>query len=129
MKTFFKSLKFRLLVALCIILFALFYGFGYIVVHTLETSYKASLEASLFTVLKDIKHDFAEDPDKVFRRLYLILNRNVYFPFFFSSFFEDLEERSSMIRSMIIFLIYTSKLKLHINANCCKISLSSPSAR
>ena len=64
MKTFFKSLKFRLLVALCIILFALFYGFGYIVVHTLETSYKASLEASLFTVLKDIKHDFAEDPDK-----------------------------------------------------------------
>lgn len=64
MKTFFKSLKFHLLVALFIILFALFYGFGYIVVHTLETSYKASLEASLFTVLKDIKHDFAEDPDK-----------------------------------------------------------------
>ena len=70
-----------------------------------------------------------KDPEKVFRRLYLVLNRIVYFPFFFSSFFEDLEERSSMIRSMIIFLIYTSKLKLHINANCCKISLSSPSAR
>ena len=35
----------------------------------------------------------------------------------------------AQIFSMIIFLIYTSKLKLQINANCCKISLSSPSAR
>lgn len=64
MKTFFKSLKFRLLAALGLILFALFYSFGYIVIHTLQNSYKESLEASLFTILKDIKHDFSEDPEK-----------------------------------------------------------------
>lgn len=64
MKTFFKSLRFRLLTALGLILFALFYSFGYIVIHTLQNSYKESLEASLFTVLKDIKHDFSEDPEK-----------------------------------------------------------------
>lgn len=64
MKTFFKSLKFRLLTALSLILFTLFYGFGYIVIHTLESSYKESLEASLFTVLKDIKHDYTEAPEK-----------------------------------------------------------------
>jgi signal transduction histidine kinase len=47
-----------------IVLFALFYSFGYIVVHTLESSYKQSLEANLFTVLKDIKHDFIQASDK-----------------------------------------------------------------
>jgi signal transduction histidine kinase len=64
MKTLFKSLKFRLITALGLILFALFYGFGYIVIHTLESSYKESLEASLFTVLKDIRHDYTEAPEK-----------------------------------------------------------------
>jgi len=64
MKTLFKSLKFRLLAALGLVLCALFYSFGYIVIHTLESSYQESLEASLFTVLKDIKHDFSEAPDK-----------------------------------------------------------------
>ena len=49
---------------LWIVLFALFYSFGYIVVHTLESSYKQSLEANLFTVLKDIKHDFIQASDK-----------------------------------------------------------------
>lgn len=64
MKKLFKNLKFRLLLALGLILFALFYSFGYIVIHTLEHSYKKSIEASLFTVLKDMKHDFSENPEK-----------------------------------------------------------------
>lgn len=64
MKTPFKSLRFRLLAALFVILSALFYSFGYLVIYTLETSYQKSIEATLFTVLKDIKHDFEEDPNK-----------------------------------------------------------------
>jgi len=64
MKLLFKSLKFRLLVALFIILSALFYSFGFVVIKTLETSYQEGVEASLFTVLKDIKHDYDEDPTK-----------------------------------------------------------------
>ncbi len=64
MQMLFKSLKFRLIVALGIVMFSLFYGFGYFVIYTLENSYIKSLEASLFTVLKDIKHDFSEDPEK-----------------------------------------------------------------
>jgi signal transduction histidine kinase len=60
-----KNLKFRLLFALCIILFALFYGFGYAIVHALEHSYRQSTDASLFTVLKDIKHDYVEHPDTI----------------------------------------------------------------
>ncbi|WP_333805468.1 sensor histidine kinase [Sulfurospirillum sp.] len=60
----FKNFKFRLIAMLGIVLFALFYSFGYIVVHTLESSYKQSLEANLFTVLKDIKHDFIQASDK-----------------------------------------------------------------
>lgn len=65
MTFFFKNLKFRLIATLGVVLFVLFYGFGHIVIKTLENSYQQSLEASLFTVLKDIKHDFHEDPDKV----------------------------------------------------------------
>ncbi|WP_263833890.1 sensor histidine kinase [Sulfurospirillum oryzae] len=60
----FKNLKFRLIGTLGVVLFTLFYSFGYIVVHTLESSYKQSLEATLFTVLKDIKHDFTQRTDK-----------------------------------------------------------------
>ncbi|ARU49728.1 Sensor kinase CusS [Sulfurospirillum diekertiae] len=60
----FKNLKFRLLATLGTVLFALFYGFGYIVVHSLESSYQQTSEATLFAVLKDIKHDFNLDPVK-----------------------------------------------------------------
>lgn len=60
----FKNLKFRLVVTLGVVLFALFYSFGYIVVHTLESSYQHSLEANLLTLLKDIKHDYAQALDK-----------------------------------------------------------------
>lgn len=61
---YFKNLKFRLIATLGVVLFALFYSFGYIVVHTLESSYQHSLEANLFTILKDIKHDFIQRADK-----------------------------------------------------------------
>ena len=64
MKTLFKSLKFRLVMALFIILSALFYSFGFVVIQTLESSYQESIEASIFTVLKDIKHDFDENATK-----------------------------------------------------------------
>jgi len=64
MKTLFKNLKFRLVMALFIILSALFCSFGFVVVKTLESSYQESVEASLFTVLKDLKHDFDEDSTK-----------------------------------------------------------------
>jgi signal transduction histidine kinase len=64
MKTLFKNIKIRLLVALFIILSALFFSFGFVVIKTLESSYQESVEASLFTVLKDIKHDYDEDPTK-----------------------------------------------------------------
>lgn len=61
---YFKNLKFRLLFTLGAILFFLFYTFGYSVIHTLKTTYIQSIESSLFTVLKDIKHDYHEAPDK-----------------------------------------------------------------
>lgn len=64
MKMLFKNLKFRLIVTLGVVLFALFYSFGYFVIHTLENSYQQSLEGTLFTVLKDIKHDFTLLTDK-----------------------------------------------------------------
>lgn len=60
----FKNLKFRLIATLGVVLFILFYGFGYSVIRTLESSYKKSIEASLFTVLKDMKHDYHEDSTK-----------------------------------------------------------------
>lgn len=60
----FKNLKFRLLATLGTVLCTLFYGFGYIVVHSLENSYQQTSEATLFAVLKDIKHDFNLDPNK-----------------------------------------------------------------
>lgn len=60
----FKNLKFRLLATLSTVLCTLFYGFGYIVVHSLESSYQQTSEATLFAVLKDIKHDFNLDPNK-----------------------------------------------------------------
>lgn len=60
----FKNLKFRLLATLGTVLCTLFYGFGYIVVHSLESSYQQTSEATLFAVLKDIKHDFNLDPNK-----------------------------------------------------------------
>lgn len=61
---FFKNLKFRLIATLGVVLFVLFYAFGHIVIKTLENSYKQSSEATLFSVLKDIKHDFNQSPDK-----------------------------------------------------------------
>lgn len=59
---YFKNLKFKLLFALSIVLAGLFLGFGTIVMYTLEESYKHSIESTLFTVIKDIKHDFNENP-------------------------------------------------------------------
>lgn len=64
MKTLFSTIKFRLLLALFVILSLLFVCFGFVVVKTLESSYQEGIEASLFTVLKDIKHDYDEDPTK-----------------------------------------------------------------
>lgn len=61
---YFKNLKFRLIAILGIVLSILFYGFGVIVLHTLEHSYQQSVEASLFTILKDIKHDFPRMHDQ-----------------------------------------------------------------
>ncbi len=65
MTNVFKNLKVRLLLALFIILFVLFYSFGYVVVHTLENSYKQSLNTSLFTVLRDIKHEYIQNPEHI----------------------------------------------------------------
>lgn len=58
MMHYFKNLKFRLIAILGMVLFILFYGFGVIVLRTLDHSYQQSVEASLFAILKDIKHDF-----------------------------------------------------------------------
>lgn len=55
-----KNLKLRLLSTLFFILLVLFYSFGYILVITLETSYRENLEALLFSALKDSKHDFEQ---------------------------------------------------------------------
>ena len=60
----FKNLQFRLLATLTLILSILFYSFGYLVIRTLENSYQQSIESTLFTVLKDIKHDYNEEPEK-----------------------------------------------------------------
>lgn len=60
-----KNLKFRLLSALFVILFVLFYGFGYAIIHALEHSYKQSMDTALFTVLKDIKHDYVDHPENI----------------------------------------------------------------
>jgi len=60
-----KNLKLRLLLALCVILFTLFYSFGYVVVHTLEKSYQQSLDTAIFTVLRDIKHEYLKNPDQL----------------------------------------------------------------
>lgn len=60
-----RNLKFRLLLSLFILLFSLFYAFGYAIVHTLENSYKESLDAMLFTVLKDIKYEYVNHPERI----------------------------------------------------------------
>lgn len=60
MKTLFKNLKFRLLLALFFILTLLFYAFGYSVIYTMKTSYRQSIEASLTAYARDLKHDYHE---------------------------------------------------------------------
>ena len=60
MKTLFKNLKFRLLVALFFVLFALFFTFGFSVLYTMKASYTRSLEASLTAYARDLKHDYHE---------------------------------------------------------------------
>lgn len=59
----FKNLKFRLLLGLFIFLFVIFYGFGYFLVSSLKNSYTQTVEATITTVLKDIKHDYKADSD------------------------------------------------------------------
>ncbi len=66
---FISNFKTRLLFSLFLILFLLFYGFGYAIIHTFESSYLQSLDATLTTVLKDIKHDYAEHPESIDKTL------------------------------------------------------------
>lgn len=58
MMKLFKNIKFRLLSGLFIFLFIIFYGFGYFVIHTLKQNYNQSIENSLITAVKDLKHEF-----------------------------------------------------------------------
>lgn len=58
MKKLFKNIKIRLLIGLFIFLFIVFYGFGYFIIHTFKQHYNQSIENSLTTALKDIKHEF-----------------------------------------------------------------------
>lgn len=62
---FISNFKTRLLFTFFLILFLLFYGFGYAIIHTFESSYLQSLDATLTTVLKDIKHDYSEHPETI----------------------------------------------------------------
>jgi len=54
----FKNLKFQLLVGLFLFLFTIFYGFGYFLIDAFKQSYNQSIEDSLTTVTKDLRHEF-----------------------------------------------------------------------
>ncbi len=58
MMKLFKNIKFRLLAGLFIFLFIVFYGFGYFIIHTFKQNYNQSIENSLTTAVKDLKHEF-----------------------------------------------------------------------
>jgi len=58
MTKLFKNIKFRLLAGLFTFLFIVFYGFGYFVIYTLKQNYNQSIETSLTTAVKDLKHEF-----------------------------------------------------------------------
>lgn len=64
MKTLFKNLKFRLLLALGLILFGFFYAFGSGVIYTMKKSQERSIEASLTAYAKDLQHDYIERSEK-----------------------------------------------------------------
>lgn len=64
MKTLFKNLKFRLLLALGLILFGFFYAFGSGVIYTMKKSQERSIEASLTAYAKDLQHDYIERSGK-----------------------------------------------------------------
>lgn len=63
MKTIINNLKFRLLVGLFFFLFTVFYGFGSFLIGSLKEAYTQTIEASLVTALKDIKHDYKDSGD------------------------------------------------------------------
>lgn len=58
MTKLFKNIKFRLLAGLFIFLFLIFYGFGYFIIHTFKQNYNQSIENTLTTAIKDLKHEF-----------------------------------------------------------------------
>ncbi|MCD8478480.1 MAG: hypothetical protein LRY68_11865 [Sulfurospirillum sp.] len=64
MKTLFKNLKFRLLLALGLVLFGFFYAFGSGVIYTMKKSQERSIEASLTAYAKDLQHDYIERSGK-----------------------------------------------------------------
>lgn len=61
-----KNLRIRLLGARVLVLLLLLLGFAYTTLTSLDNAYIASLEATLNTALKDMKHDYQEDSSKPF---------------------------------------------------------------
>lgn len=55
-----NNLKIRLLVGLFLFLFIIFYGFGSFLIRSLKDSYTQTIETSLVTAAKDIKHDYKD---------------------------------------------------------------------
>ena len=54
----FKNIKFRLLTGLFIFLFTIFYCLGYILIDSFKQTYHQTIQDSLSTLTKDLKHDF-----------------------------------------------------------------------
>lgn len=59
-----NNLRIRLVVASSLVLSLFFIGFTYSTLSSLDHAYIASLEATLNTALKDMKHDYQEEPTK-----------------------------------------------------------------
>lgn len=82
MKKIVNNLKFRLLLGLCCFLFIVFYGFGYFLIHSLTQTYIQTIEASLVTALKDIKHDYKDTRNEIEETLNDIKEEFNIYPFY-----------------------------------------------
>ncbi len=65
MMRFFRNIKVKLLLGLFLFLFIVFYLFGYFVIYSLKMSYDKTIENSLVTVLKDLKHTYHHEINNV----------------------------------------------------------------
>lgn len=82
MKKIVNNLKFRLLAGLCCFLFFVFYGFGYFLISSLKDSYIQSIETSLVTAIKDIKHDYKDNKSTIKETLNDIKDEFGIYPFY-----------------------------------------------